>query len=277
MLFSARSQMPSASSSARTVGSGTTLKTIPGTSPGACVPGRIARQHQRLVARETRDLESAAGGRPSRGALARQRRPLGHHAHRRHLQRRRIRPLGRHHDCRVVGRGDRGELPQADTLGRNAGGVENRIVCIFDVARGERPPVAETQAAAQMENQRGRRRPLEAFGQVAEELSMRIEPDQRIEDQFAGARGNRVGRKPRVERDGRGFEINLEIARRNRQRRAMAAANRPDERGGDERNHHGHTAKSEDRTRPGRLPARRLAHRVRRDNSTSAARVSRRR
>src|SRR5439155_19292404 len=108
----------------------------------------------------------------------------------------------------------RGELPQADTLGRDAGGIENRLVCIFDVASGERTPVAETQAVAQMEDQRNRRWPLEALGQVAEELSMRINPDQRIEDQLAGARGNRIGSEPRVERDRRGFDVNLEIARR---------------------------------------------------------------
>src|SRR3984893_11521637 len=58
-------------------------------------PRRIASEHQRLVAREAGDLEGTAGGRPSRGALARQRRPVGDHAYRRHLQRRGVWPFGR--------------------------------------------------------------------------------------------------------------------------------------------------------------------------------------
>jgi len=53
-----------------------------------------------------------------------------------------------------------------------------------------------------MENQRCGRRPFETFGQVAEELTMHIRSHQRIEDQFARARGNRVGCEPRIERDG---------------------------------------------------------------------------
>src|SRR5262249_49650120 len=136
-------------------------------------------------------------------------------------------------------------------------------------------PVTEAQPAAQMENQRGWRRPLETFGEVAEELSMRIASHQRVENEFVHPRGDRIGRKPRIERDRRGFEIDLEITRWYGRRSAMAPTYGPDERGSDERNHHGHAAKSEDRTRPGCLPARRLAHRVRRDNSTSAPRTTR--
>jgi O-acetyl-ADP-ribose deacetylase (regulator of RNase III) len=49
----------------------------------------------------------------------------------------------------------------------------------------------------------------------------------------------------------------------------MTSADRPDERGGGEGNYQGHAAKSEYRTRPWRLPARRLAHRVPVDDSTS--------
>ena len=59
MLFSARSQTPSANSSARTVGSGTTLNTIPGMSPGA---------------RDGQDCASSPAARRARTSLSRRRR-----------------------------------------------------------------------------------------------------------------------------------------------------------------------------------------------------------
>src|SRR5690348_16273285 len=100
----------------------------------------------------------------------------------------------------VVEHAHRRHLTEARTLERERRGIEYRVISVFDIACREFAAVAEADAAAQMKDERGRRRALDAFGKVVDVDAAAVDADHRVVDEFVETRGNRVAREARIER-----------------------------------------------------------------------------
>ncbi len=218
----AKSQIFSTSSSARTVGSGTTLKTRPWIDSTGRFNGRFVRraaigvavEHHLLVALKVDEAKRPAARRRRIGVRAWPARPFGHDIEHRHLERGSVWARGRHPDRVVIDRVERLERQQPAAFRRQRLGVQHRIESEFDIARGHFTPVAEARAPAQMKNYVRGRYALDTLRQVPAESSTRVEPHQRVVQKLVEPLRYRVGREPWIERSGRSLDIDLDEPRR---------------------------------------------------------------
>ena len=91
-------------------------------------------------------------------------------------------------------------------LGRFVGGISNEFESGFDVGRGKRAAVVETDIAAEMENVGERVGSFPGFGEVAVKIHLIVALEEAAEEQTVNALGLRIGGEARVEVGGAGFD-----------------------------------------------------------------------